>query len=175
MDQFDSKGYRSNVGIILTRNDGLLLLGGRLGQSGWQFPQGGIKVGESALDAMHRELREEIGLQPSDIEVLGHSRDWLEYRLPKKYVRRDRIPICIGQKQRWFMLRLINPDAKLQLDLSDMPEFDRWRWVDYWEPVREVIYFKRDVYIAALEELSPLIFFEKTPPRPEWWADLSKS
>ncbi len=171
MDHYDTNGFRSNVGIIVSRDDGSLLLAGRVGQAGWQFPQGGIQVDESPQDAMYRELHEEVGLKPEHVEVLGQTSDWLHYRLPKKFVRRDRKPVCIGQKQRWFMLRLTVPEQKLQLDASDLPEFDRWRWVDYWRPVKEVIYFKRSVYISALEELAPLIFSGSVPPQPNWWPD----
>jgi putative (di)nucleoside polyphosphate hydrolase len=169
MDHYDTDGFRSNVGIIVTREDGSLLLGGRIGQSGWQFPQGGIQVDESPLEAMYRELDEEIGLGADDVEILGQTSDWLHYRLPDKYIRRDRDPVCIGQKQRWFMLRLVASETRLTLDRSDLPEFDRWRWVDYWRPVKEVIYFKRGVYISALEELAPLVFDNGAPPRPGWW------
>ena len=170
-DHYDSNGFRSNVGIIVARDDGSLLLAGRAGQAGWQFPQGGIQIDESPQDAMYRELDEEIGLQPDHVEVLGQTRDWLHYRLPNKFVRRDRRPVCIGQKQRWFMLRLVVAEETLRLDSSDLPEFDRWRWVDYWRPVKEVIYFKRSVYISALEELAPLVFAESVPPQPRWWPD----
>lgn len=169
MDHFDSNGFRSNVGIILTRADGTLLLGGRLGQAGWQFPQGGIQVDETPLDAMYRELNEEIGLSSCDVELLGHTEDWLHYRLPQKYVRTDRKPVCIGQKQRWFMLRLTASDDALDLAKTETPEFDRWRWVDYWRPVKEVIYFKRHVYVRALAELAPLVFADEIPPQPRWW------
>lgn len=168
-DHYDSNGFRSNVGIILTRQDGSLLLGGRLGQAGWQFPQGGIQADEAPLDAMYRELAEEIGLIPEDVEVLGQTQEWLHYRLPEKFIRRNREPVCIGQKQVWFMLRLLSSDDRLQLDTSDLPEFDRWRWVDYWQPVKEVIYFKRRVYVSALAELAPLLFANEVPPRPRWW------
>ncbi|MGI9291085.1 MAG: RNA pyrophosphohydrolase [Gammaproteobacteria bacterium] len=168
-DHYDSNGFRSNVGIILTRQDGSLLLGGRMGQSGWQFPQGGIQVDEAPEQAMYRELEEEIGLQPEDVEVLGQTEGWLHYRLPDKYIRHNRQPVCIGQKQVWFMLRLLSSEGRLQLDTSDLPEFDRWRWVDYWQPVKEVIYFKRRVYVSALQELAPLIFTEGVPPKPRWW------
>jgi len=171
MDHYDANGFRSNVGIIVTRDDGTLLLAGRAGQAGWQFPQGGIQVDETPLDAMYRELHEEVGLRAADVEILGQTREWLHYRLPKKYVRHNRQPVCIGQKQRWFMLRLLSSEESLQLDSSDLPEFDRWRWVDYWRPVKEVIYFKRGVYISALEELAPLLFAESVPPQPRWWPD----
>lgn len=169
MDHYDTNGFRSNVGIILTRNDGDLLLGGRIGQSGWQFPQGGIQVDESPLEAMYRELEEEVGLTADDVEVMGQTEEWLHYLLPDRFVRRDRTPLCIGQRQRWFMMRLVSSDQAVDLTHSDTPEFDRWRWVDYWRPVKEVIYFKRQVYVSALAELAPLLFSDKVPPQPRWW------
>lgn len=171
MDDIDTEGFRANVGIILCNGHDSVLLGGRTRQNGWQFPQGGVRVDESAEDAMYRELEEEIGLRPGDVEILGRTRDWLRYRLPDRYIRRNVEPLCIGQKQRWFLLRLVGEENRLQLDKTDLPEFDRWRWVDYWRPVKEVIYFKREVYVQALEELGPLLFPEGVPPRPNWWVN----
>ena len=118
---------------------------------------------------MYRELSEEIGLGSEDVEVLGSTQEWLRYRLPGRYVRRNSKPLCVGQKQRWFLLRLNAADDQLSLDSTDVPEFDRWRWVDYWRPVKEVIYFKRCVYVKALQELGPLAFPAGVPPRPRWW------
>jgi putative (di)nucleoside polyphosphate hydrolase len=164
-DTIDRDGFRTNVGIILMRSPEELFLGGRVGGRGWQFPQGGVNRGERVEDALFRELKEEIGLLPQDVEVLGSTRGWLRYRLPRQYVR-DR---CIGQKQRWFLLKLVAEDAKLRFDSTDQPEFDRWRWVDYWTPVREVVYFKRRVYVRALHELGNLIFPSGLPPYPAWW------
>lgn len=168
-DYIDSQGFRANVGIILANGDGKLLLAGRAGSKGWQFPQGGMQIGESARDAMYRELHEEIGLASADVEVLGETGSWLRYRLPEKYVRRGSKPLCIGQKQRWFILKLIGPDERVRFDRCDSPEFDRWRWVDFWKPVNEVIYFKRRVYARALHELGPHVFPDGLPPRPRWW------
>lgn len=169
MDHFDANGFRSNVGIILARDDGSLLLGGRTRQSGWQFPQGGIQVDENPLQAMYRELNEEIGLAANDVEVLGETEGWLHYRLPSKYIRHNSKPVCIGQRQRWFLLQLCNPDQGFDLQTTDEPEFDRWKWVHYWRPVKEVIYFKRQVYTTALAELAPLLFAKEVPPQPGWW------
>ena len=167
-DYIDADGYRANVGIILVNDDGHVFLAGRAGRRGWQFPQGGILRGESPEEAMFRELTEEIGLDASHVEVVGSTRKWLRYKLPQRYVRQTE-PLCIGQKQRWFILRLIDPGARVRFDSTDEPEFDRWRWVDYWHPVREVIYFKRHVYASALRELGPLAFPEGPPPIPSWW------
>lgn len=169
IDFIDSEGFRANVGIILSNDDGKVLIAGRIGSKGWQFPQGGMLQGEDPVAAMYRELQEEVGLVESDVEVLGTTSDWIRYRLPKKFVRHGSKPLCIGQKQRWFILRLKSTEDRLRLDQSDTPEFDRWRWVDFWRPVTEVIYFKRRVYARALHELGPHLYPEGLPPRPRWW------
>lgn len=168
-DWIDEQGYRANVGIILSNEDRKLLLGGRAGQSGWQFPQGGMLRGEDPEAAMYRELEEEIGLGPEDVELLAVTRDWLRYRLPDRYLRRGSEPLCIGQKQRWYLLRLVSDAERLSFDRSDTPEFDRVRWVDYWRPVKEVIYFKRRVYASALHELGSALYPEGVPDWPRWW------
>jgi putative (di)nucleoside polyphosphate hydrolase len=170
MDLIDEEGYRANVGIILTDGGGRVLIAGRSGRSGWQFPQGGVKPDESIEDAMYRELEEEVGLTPADVDLIGATRDWLRYRLPERFIRRVDGPLCIGQKQRWFLLQLLTSPDRLRFDVSDEPEFDRCRWVDYWRPVKEVIYFKRRVYVRALTELGSLAFpGDGPPPRPTWW------
>ncbi len=168
-DWIDAEGFRANVGIILANADNKLLLGGRAGAKGWQFPQGGMLEGEQAEAAMYRELHEEIGLEPDDVELLGVTRDWLRYRLPDKFIRKHSKPLCIGQKQRWFILRLVGDEERLRFDRGDKPEFDRVRWVPFWRPVNEVIYFKRRVYARALYELGPLVHPDGLPRRPRWW------
>lgn len=169
-DYIDEHGFRANVGIILTDGGGQVLIAGRRGRSGWQFPQGGVGLDEALEDAMYRELNEEIGLTPDDVTVVGATSDWLRYRLPERYIRRNTRPLCVGQKQRWFLLQLTADRARVRLDLSDAPEFDRCRWVDYWRPVKEVVYFKRRVYVRALTDLGPLAFpDEGPPPPPRWW------
>ncbi len=168
-DWIDEDGYRANVGIILTNHEGKLMLGGRVGSKGWQFPQGGMQEGESAESAMYRELEEEVGLTPDDVELLGVTRDWLHYRLPERFIRKDSTPRCIGQKQRWFMLELRAPADKVRFDLGGIPEFDRIRWVSYWRPVNEVIWFKRRVYASALHELGRTAYPKGMPQPPRWW------
>lgn len=153
----DSDGYRANVGIILSNRDGKLLWARRCGQDAWQFPQGGIKVDETPEQAVFRELTEEVGLSRVDVEIIGCTRGWLRYRLPKRYIRRSSRPLCIGQKQRWFLLRLVSEDTRVRLDLSDQPEFEEWRWVNYWYPLDAIVFFKRAVYERALTELAPLL------------------
>lgn len=161
----DPDGFRPNVGIILTNRERCLFWGRRVGQNAWQFPQGGINSDETPLQAMFRELQEEVGLVPDQVTVLGATRRWLRYRLPKRFIRRHCGPICIGQKQVWFMLRADCGEDAFCLDQGDKPEFDAWRWVRYWQPLREVVYFKRRVYEQALEELVPLLYPEGAPLR----------
>jgi putative (di)nucleoside polyphosphate hydrolase len=168
-DVIDRDGFRANVGIVLMGGEGQLFLGRRTGGKGWQFPQGGMRRGETDQEALFRELHEEVGLQARDVTILGSTERWLRYRLPTRYVRREQKPICLGQKQRWFLLRLATDEAGIRFDSTPQPEFDRWRWVDYWQPVKEVIYFKRPVYVKALHELGPIARPEGLPPYPTWW------
>jgi putative (di)nucleoside polyphosphate hydrolase len=153
----DAQGYRANVGIIILNDLGQVFWGRRVGRAGWQFPQGGMNPQESPEEAMFRELREEVGLQPHHVEVLGCTRRWLRYRLPQRYIRRDQQPVCIGQKQRWFVLRLTAAETAFDLAGDATPEFDQWRWIDYWAPTSEVVPFKRGVYHQALRELAPVV------------------
>jgi len=154
----DSDGYRPNVGIILSNPEGKVFWARRCGQDAWQFPQGGIRDSESPVEAMYRELFEETGLRPQHVEMVGKTRNWLKYRLPKRMIRKNTDPVCIGQKQIWFVLRLTGSDQDFNLSIMDKPEFDHWTWVDYWHPMREVVFFKRNVYQKALAELEPLLF-----------------
>ena len=149
----DADGFRPNVGIIIFNDDGQLLWAKRLGQDAWQFPQGGVQHRESPEEAVLRELNEEVGLDPEDVEIIASTEKWLRYRLPRHLVRQNSHPVCIGQKQKWFLLRLLTDTGKIRFDLGDKPEFDHWRWVSYWYPVDQVVSFKRKVYRKALEEL----------------------
>lgn len=154
----DKQGYRPNVGIVIANNQGDVLWGRRVGgRDSWQFPQGGIHAGETPEEAMFRELDEEVGLAPGDVQILGQTPGWLRYRLPERYLRRHEKPLCIGQKQRWFLLQLTAGDDAVRLDAHEEPEFDHWQWVSYWYPLSAVVDFKRGVYRDALTTLLPLL------------------
>ena len=149
----DRDGYRPNVGIILSNAHNQVFWGKRIREHSWQFPQGGIKQGESPEEAMYRELMEEVGLRPEHVKLLGRTRDWLRYDVPTSWIKREWRGSYKGQKQIWFLLRLVGRDSDVSLRASSHPEFDAWRWSEYWVPMESVIEFKRDVYRLALNEL----------------------
>ena len=157
MVMIDRDGYRPNVGIVLVNSRNEVFWGKRVKEHAWQFPQGGIKPGETPEQAMYRELMEEVGLGAAYVKILGRTRHWLRYDVPAGWVRRDWRVNYRGQKQIWYLLRLIGRDCHVCLRRSEKPEFDAWRWSDYWVPLQNVVEFKREVYILALSELSRYI------------------
>ena len=102
--------------------------------------------------------RAQLTLFPEHVQLVGKTSDWLRYRLPKRMIRKNSNPVCIGQKQIWFMLKLTGSERDFNLGVMDQPEFDQWCWVDYWHPMEEVVFFKRKVYRQALSELEHLLF-----------------
>lgn len=153
----DTDGFRPNVGIILANDRGRLLWARRVGvQDAWQFPQGGIKRDEESESALYRELEEEIGLRRGHVEVLAMTKGWLRYRLPKKLIRAHKSPVCVGQKQKWYLLRLVADESNININAEGSPEFSEWSWVSYWYPLSKVVAFKREVYRKALKELVPV-------------------
>jgi putative (di)nucleoside polyphosphate hydrolase len=159
----DREGFRPNVGIILLNHKNQVFWGKRVRSHSWQFPQGGIDKGETPEQAMYRELHEEVGLRPEHVKVLGRTKSWLRYEVPNHFIRRDARGRYKGQKQIWFLLRLVGFDSDLNLRATDNPEFDAWRWHTYWVPLDTVIEFKREVYERALNELHGYV--PKTPRR----------
>jgi putative (di)nucleoside polyphosphate hydrolase len=150
-------GYRLNIGIVLCNDDGRLFWARRVSHDGWQFPQGGLQRSETLEQALYRELYEEVGLRPEHVEVLGCTNDWLYYDLPQHMRRAPRRKGFRGQKQKWFLLRFVGEESCIKLDCSGRPEFDEWRWVEFWDPLAQIVEFKRDVYQRALTEFEPLL------------------
>ncbi len=152
----DEQGYRYNVGIVVCNAQGKLLWAKRYGMpNAWQFPQGGVRKNEAPEEAMYRELHEELGLYPKHVEVINVTNDWLTYHLPERFIRYDSKPLCIGQKQKWFLLRMLAGDDAVNLNAVDRPEFDRWYWASEAQVMAEIIDFKRDVYREMLAYFAP--------------------
>ncbi len=161
----DREGFRPNVGIILLNQRNQVFWGKRIRTHSWQFPQGGIKHGESPEQAMFRELHEEVGLRQEHVRIVARTRDWLRYEVPQHFIRRDARGHYRGQKQIWFLLQLVGRDCDMNLRATSHPEFDAWRWNEYWVPLEAVIEFKRGVYETALTELSRFLPMQKNPPQ----------
>ena len=158
----DKDGFRSNVAIVISNGRGKVFWAKRVGQRAWQFPQGGIDLGESPEQALYRELYEEVGLESSDVKIIQRSKRWLRYHIPEKMQRKHSSPRCVGQKQQWFFLRLTSGENKINFNVTNSPEFDAWEWVNYWYPINAVISFKKNVYRQALVEFSSAnVSFEK--------------
>ena len=151
-------GFRANVGIVIFNKDGKVFFAKRKYQSGWQFPQGGIQLGESPKKAMYRELNEETGLGENNIEVTYISDCWYEYRLPKRNIRKKTNGITvIGQRQKWFLLKFNDNPSLINLSSSSQQEFDSWKWVQPETTIKQVINFKRNVYEKVINEFIPFI------------------
>jgi putative (di)nucleoside polyphosphate hydrolase len=149
----DEDGYRPNVASVIINKDNKILWAKRVDEDNWQFPQGGIQKGETPEQAMYREVYEEVGLKKNSFEILGRSADWLKYDVPEKFVKTYWQGRYKGQKQIWFLLKFIGSDDLINLNLHDSPEFDDWKWENYWQPLQDVVNFKKEVYSAALNEL----------------------
>ena len=150
----DKDGFRSNVAMVISNGCGQVFWAKRMGQRAWQFPQGGIDQGESEEQALYRELYEEVGLEVGDVKIIQQTNRWLRYRIPEKMQRKRSIPRCIGQKQRWFFLQLMEDPKKICFNATGNPEFDGWEWVSFWYPINQVVSFKQNVYRQALTEFS---------------------
>lgn len=153
----DQYGYRYNVGIILLNHENKVFWAKRRGQSGWQFPQGGIASHEDVESAMLRELKEETGLDPEHVKLLGKTKRWLYYDVPVTPRLQSKRKVYRGQKQIWCLLRFIGQDSNINIKHQFNNEFDEWCWYDYWQPIQEIVPFKREVYHQALHELAVYI------------------
>ena len=151
----DDKGYRPNVAMVILNQDNLVFWAKRCSMNAWQFPQGGIMESETPVQAMLRELREETGLAPQQVKVIAETRGWIRYEIPPPLRRTGKF---VGQRQKWFLLRLCGPDSLIQLDGGgEEPEFDDWRWEDPAITLEQVVDFKRKAYEQAMAEFTKII------------------
>ena len=158
VENLDLHGFRPNVGIVISNDVGNVFWARRVGgDNAWQFPQGGVQPNETPEDALYRELYEEVGLTPASVRILGVTSSWLHYRLPKRLRRYNSSSRFRGQKQKWYLLKLVGDENDISMNCSDKPEFDAWRWVSYWYPLTEIVGFKQEVYRRALRELAPAL------------------
>ena len=151
----DGDGYRLNVGIVICNNHGQVFWAKRYGQHSWQFPQGGIDKGEKVREAMYRELHEETGLEQDTVEILSISKRWLVYHIPHVFQRHNKK--FDGAMQKWYLLKLIDSDSKINLNARGHAEFDDCKCGDEKTAIKSVIKFKRDVYKSILKEFKDVL------------------
>ncbi len=148
-----SQTFRAGVGAIILNQDNQVLGLERKDIPGaWQVPQGGLKEGETPLEAVKREVCEETGIQPGDLELLGTAPRWLAYELPEEMRTKK---IGRGQVQRWFLFRFQGSDQLITL--GDQKEFRAWKWTTMDKLTSEVVPFKQPVYRELAEHFKPYL------------------
>jgi putative (di)nucleoside polyphosphate hydrolase len=144
--------YRPCVVAAFTNETGEVLVCERSDAPGsWQLPQGGIDPGESALNALYREMREEIGCD--DFKVVKEGAGQVRYRFPQQLAK----PISkkwIGQAQTWFHCRLA-ATAKIDIEASE-GEFTDFKWVSVAEAIKNIIDWKQEAYREGFKKIGLL-------------------
>lgn len=136
--------FRASVGLVVLDRDGrALAIERRDTRDAWQFPQGGLRQGEEAIDAAYRELQEETGLDRSDVALLAIHPRWLAYELPEPLRKKK---TGLGQVQRWFAFRLVAGDAGVRLGR----EARAWAWKPLDDVARSVVEFRRPAYAEVV-------------------------
>jgi putative (di)nucleoside polyphosphate hydrolase len=153
-----SQFFRAGVGICVLDPDGRVLALERHDLPGaWQLPQGGLDVGEEPADAAPRELYEETGLSWDSVRLLGEHPRWLAYELEPGMRLSD---TGRGQVQRWFVVRLLDPDAEIDLGRLDArkgrPEFRAYEWIGLDELLDRAAPFRRPVYEELVDYVASL-------------------
>ena len=153
----NNEGYRPNVAMVVINSTNKVLICRRKNTRTWQFPQGGIDNGEDIKKAMYRELSEEVGLSKDDVSLVGESEGTITYDIPKTIRSKVLGGKFKGQEQKWFLLKLNKDNCEIKLDNETFPEFDKYEWVSFWQPLNRIVDFKREAYRKALSELRFLI------------------
>ncbi len=155
LQPFDLRPYRRGTGIVLFNPQGHAFVGRRVdtGEPAWQFPQGGIDGDETPLQAVLREMKEEIGTDQA--ELLAEAADWLAYDLPHDLADRAWHGRYRGQRQKWFAFRFLGRDSDIDV-ATEHPEFSAWRWMPLAEIPPRIVAFKRGLYDRVVAEFAPL-------------------
>jgi putative (di)nucleoside polyphosphate hydrolase len=151
----DETLYRPCVGLAILNEDGRVFVGQRFDAvvEAWQMPQGGIDPGETPIEAAYRELFEETGLKPDHVALLKELPDWLFYDLPVELQGTLWGGRYKGQRQKWFVFRLMARDAAINIAHDKTPEFCAWQWLTPNELPDHIVPFKRDLYARVVRAI----------------------
>lgn len=152
--------YRPCAGFMLVNAQGLVFVGERLdarAKGFWQMPQGGIDAGEDPKTAALRELEEETGVSPNQVEIIAGGSKTFKYDLPPELLGRIWKGKYRGQEQYWYLGRFTGSDADINLNAHDPAEFGAWKWVEVEKLPELIVPFKRDVYEQLVAEFAPQI------------------
>ena len=139
--------YRENVAAIIINKDKKVLMCEHVWiDNAWQLPQGGKEDSESKEEALLRELEEELGTDK--FKVINSMDEDLKYKFP--FYLKDKYQFD-GQIQRFFLVYFYGDDSEIRFDNQEKPEFKAFEWVDFEEPPKRVIYFKKLSYLKAIE------------------------
>ena len=107
MEEFKTIKLRQAVSAVIFKQDKFLMMSGKDWPEGsWAFPQGGIESGETHIEAVERELREELGT--NNFKILSKSKIEHMYLFPAKIKEKKG---CEGQYQTiWFVEFRGNPE-----------------------------------------------------------------
>lgn len=146
--------YRPGVGIFLFNEKGQVFVARRIDNTSeaWQMPQGGIDDGEKPVEALYRELMEEIGVPANKVELVHEINEWLYYDLPQHLTSILWNGRYKGQRQRWFALKFKGTDADINI-ATEIPEFSEWQWIKPASLPDMIVEFKRDLYNDILSRL----------------------
>jgi len=151
------EGYRKNVAMVVMNNHRQVLICRRKGTENWQFPQGGIDKDELLEEAMYRELYEEVGLEKSDVSIIGKTKRAIKYDIPSSMRSKVLGGKFKGQLQTWYLLKVRDDNCSINLYCDASPEFDMFDWVSYWYPISKIVEFKKEAYREALKELREFV------------------
>ena len=151
--QHSGKEYRKNVALILERKSGKVLICQRSDcEESWQFPQGGVDEGEGPIEALHREVREEIGLSSKLYKII-EQREGYRYDFDRRHAKWKHY---LGQEQTYFRCRFNGKNKNINLG-ANKPEFTNYCWIYPDEfNLDWVADFKRQVYLEVFRDFFDL-------------------